>query len=113
MLSFTYSIVLSSTGKIPFFAPASIAMFAIVNLLSMDRFVSPSPLNSIAMYLAPSTPISPIILRIISLPLTHCLKLPFSTNLSDSGTLNHDFPVAIVQAKSVLPTPVENAPRAP
>ena len=44
--SFKYSSVFSSTGNIPFLAPASIAMFAIVNLSAIERFLIPSPVNS-------------------------------------------------------------------
>jgi len=47
LCSFMYSSVSSSTGKIPFLAPASMAMFAIVNLSSIVRFLIPSPTNSI------------------------------------------------------------------
>ena len=45
--SFMYSLVRSSTGKIPFLPPASIAILAIVNLSSIERYLSPSPTNSI------------------------------------------------------------------
>ena len=65
-----YSLVISSTGKIPFFAPASIAIFAIHSLSSIFRCLMPSPQNSIDLYNAPSTPIIPIMCRITSLPLT-------------------------------------------
>ena len=108
-----YAIVLSSTGKMPFFAPASIAMLQIVKRSSIDREETPSPTNSIDLYSAPSTPILPMMCRITSLPDTHGLSLPFSTNLIALGTLNHALPVAIPAARSVEPTPVENAPSAP
>ena len=45
--SLIYSSVSSSTGKMPFLAPASIAILAMVNLSSMVRFLIPSPTNSI------------------------------------------------------------------
>ena len=45
--------------------------------------------------------------------MTHGLSLPFSTNLMALGTLNHALPVAMPAARSVEPTPVENAPSAP
>ena len=49
----------------------------------------------------------------MSFPLTHFAGFPIRLNLIAEGTLNHAFPVAIPAAISVLPTPVENAPRAP
>ena len=45
-----YAIVLSSTGKIPFLAPASIAMFAMAKRSSIERFATPSPVNSSERY---------------------------------------------------------------
>ena len=50
----------SSTGKIPFLAPASIAILAIEKRSSMERLATPSPANSIERYSAPSTPIIPM-----------------------------------------------------
>ena len=111
--SFIYALVKSSTGKIPFFPPASIAMFAIVKRSSIVRLAMPSPVNSIDLYSAPSTPIMPIICKITSFPLTHFFGLPVSTNLIADGTLNQALPVAMPAAISVEPTPVENAPSAP
>ena len=111
--SFIYWIAKSSTGKIPFFPPASIAIFVIANLSSIDKYLIPSPTNSIERYNAPSTPIKPIICKIISFPLTHLAGLPVRLNLIADGTLNQAWPVAIPAAISVLPTPVEKAPRAP
>ncbi len=112
-LPFTYSMVLSSTGKIPFFPPASIAMLEMVNLSSMLSSATPSPVNSRDLYRAPSTPISPIRCRITSLPDTNGCSLPFSSTLIAGGTLNQLSPDAIPAAMSVEPTPVENAPSAP
>ena len=54
---FTYSSVISSTAKMPFFAPASIAMLAMHSRSSIERLFNPSPENSIDWYSAPSTPI--------------------------------------------------------
>ena len=111
--SFKYSIVFSSTGKIPFLPPASIAMLQIVKRSSMERFLMPSPTNSMERYSAPSTPIIPIMWRMTSLPLTHFAGLPIKLNLIADGTLNQALPVTMPAAISVLPTPVENAPSAP
>ena len=111
--SFMYAIALSSTGKMPFLPPASIAMLAIVNRSSMLKLATPSPVNSMDLYSAPSTPILPMICKITSLPLTHLPGLPIRLNRIADGTLNHALPVAIPAAISVLPTPVENAPSAP
>ena len=111
--SFIYSTASSSTGNIPFFPPASIAMLQMVKRSSMERFLIPSPTNSMDLYRAPSTPIMPIICKITSLPLTHFAGLPTSWNLMAEGTLNQALPVTMPAAISVLPTPVENAPRAP
>ena len=48
------------------------------------------------------------------LELIHILDgFPVKTNLIALGTLNHNSPVAIPVAISVVPTPVENAPKAP
>ena len=94
-------------------APASMAMLAMVKRSSMDRFPIPSPVNSMDLYRAPSTPIFPIIWMMMSLPLTYGPGFPVSTNLMAEGTLNHSSPVAIPVAMSVVPTPVENAPSAP
>ena len=43
---FMYSIVFSSTGKMPFFAPASMAMFAMLKRSSIESDAMPSPWNS-------------------------------------------------------------------
>ena len=48
-----------------------------------------------------------------ALPLTHLEGFPTRLNLIAEGTLNQAFPVAIPAAMSVLPTPVEKAPKAP
>jgi hypothetical protein len=40
-------------------------------------------------------------------------NLPLSLKLIASGTLNQVCPATIAQARSVLPTPVAKAPRAP
>ncbi len=103
----------ASTGKIPFLPPASIAILAMVKRSSMDRLPIPSPVNSMDLYNAPSTPIIPMMCRMTSFPLTHLGSSPVRLNLMAEGTLNHAFPVAIPAAMSVLPTPVENAPSAP
>ena len=108
-----YSMVFSSTGKMPFLPPASMAMLEMVNRSSMDREATPSPVNSRDWYRAPSTPISPIRWRITSLPDTMGWSLPFSVTLMAAGTLNHRRPVAMAAAMSVEPMPVEKAPTAP
>ena len=79
----------------------------------MERFFTPSPVNSMLLYSAPSTPIMPMIVRITSLPLQFSGSLPVRLNLIADGTLNHAMPVAMPAAISVEPTPVENAPSAP
>ena len=79
----------------------------------MDRLAMPSPVNSMDLYSAPSTPMSPMIWIMISLPLTYFDGLPVSTNLMALGTLNQISPVAMPVATSVVPMPVENAPSAP
>ena len=40
-------LVISSTAKMPFLAPASIAILQMVRRLSIDRYCTPSPTNSI------------------------------------------------------------------
>ena len=47
-LTSAYAFVAASNGKIPFFAPASIAMFAMVKRHAIDRCAIPSPAYSIA-----------------------------------------------------------------
>ena len=105
--------VFSSTGKMPFLPPASMAMLEMVNRSSMDREATPSPANSRDWYRAPSTPISPIRWRITSLPDTMGCSLPLRVTLMAAGTLNHRKPVAMAAAMSVEPMPVEKAPSAP
>jgi hypothetical protein len=51
----------------PLLPPASIAMFVIVILASIDISASAGPTNSIARYSAPSTPILAITARTTSL----------------------------------------------
>ena len=79
----------------------------------MVRLFTPSPTNSMLLYSAPSTPIWPIMVKMTSLPEQFLGRAPVSSNLMAEGTLNHAVPVAIPAAMSVLPTPVEKAPRAP
>ena len=54
-----------------------------------------------------------MICKIISFPLIYCDGFPVKTNLIALGTLNQSSPVAIPVAISVVPTPVEKAPKAP
>jgi len=89
------------------------AILQIVKRSSIVKYWIPSPTNSIDLYKAPSTPILSIICKITSFPLTYSLGLPVITNLIALGTLNHNSPVAIPVAISVVPTPVEKAPNAP
>ena len=49
----------------------------------------------------------------MSFPLTYFPGFPVRTNLIALGTLNQISPVAIPVATSVVPIPVEKAPRAP
>lgn len=93
------------------FAPASIAMLAMVKRESMERWAKPSPTNSMDLYKAPSTLIMPIICKMMSLPLTHAPGLPARINLMAAGTLNQALPVAMAAAMSVLPIPVEKLPK--
>ena len=108
-----YAIQMSSTGKMPFFAPASMAMLAMVKRSSMPSAATPSPVNSSDWYRAPSTPIMPIRRSTTSLPQTQPRGALRSTTLIADGTRNQASPVAIPAAASVEPTPVENAPSAP
>ena len=71
------------------------------------------PVNSIAEYSAPSTPIMPMMCRMTSLPDTPGASSPSISNLRVGGTLNQARPVARPTPASVEPTPVEKAPRAP
>ena len=84
-----------------------------VNLPSIGIFLIVSPPISSVLYKAPSTPMSPIKCKIKSFALTHLFNLPLNSTLIADGTLNHVSPDAIVQPKSVEPTPVEKAPNAP
>ena len=61
---------------IPLFPPASIAILHIVNRSSIGKPFIESPVNSIALYVAPSTPIFPIVYNIKSFPETHSFNLP-------------------------------------
>ena len=108
-----YSTVFSSTGKMPFFAPASMAMLAMVNRSSIERDATPGPVNSMDLYSAPSTPIMPMMCRITSLPETQGWSAPVRWNWMAAGTLNQARPDAMPAHISVEPMPVENAPSAP
>ncbi len=48
-----------------------------------------------------------------SLPETYRDSLPVSSTRMAAGTLNQAVPVAMPAARSVEPTPVEKAPKAP
>ena len=89
------------------------AMFAMHRRSSIVRCFSPSPVNSMDLYSAPSTPILPMMDKITSLPPTQGPGFPVRTNRRAAGTLNQRRPQAMPQAMSVEPTPVENAPSAP
>ena len=54
-----------------------------------------------------------MIWMMMSFPLTYFPGFPVRTNLIALGTLNQISPVAMPVATSVVPIPVENAPRAP
>src|SRR3989338_123546 len=108
-----YLLVISSGSMMPDFPPASIAILHRLNLSSIDRPRITSPENSIALYNAPSTHISPIVYKIKSFPLTHGFNLPYYINFMLSGTLSHTQPVINLAARSVGRTPVEKAPRGP
>ena len=108
-----YSFVMSSTGKMPFLPPASIAMLAMVSRSAIVSSFSPSPENSRDWYSAPSTPILPMSVKITSLPETYLRLRPVIFTLIAEGTLNHVCPTAMAAPRSVEPTPVENAPSAP
>ena len=71
------------------------------------------PVISRVLYKAPSTPMSPIRCKIKSLAETHLFNVPLNSTLIADGTLNQVSPDVIAQARSVEPTPVENAPKAP
>ena len=105
--------MVSSTAMMPLLPPASMAMLQMVMRSSMPSASMVEPVNSIAWYSAPSTPIMPMMCRMMSLPHTHGPSSPLTTNLIDEGTLNHASPVAMPAAASVEPTPVANAPSAP
>jgi len=105
--------VFSSASIRPALAPISIAMLAMVNLPSMVRAATASPVYSADIYVAPSAVTSPIRYSIRSLEYTPLGKVPLQTNLKVSGTLNHMRPEISPPARSVDPTPVEKAFRAP
>jgi hypothetical protein len=88
-------------------------MLQIAERLSMDKTEIVSPQNSTAMYIAPFAFNRPIKDRITSLEKTPAGNFPDKSILSVSGTLNQSLPYVIATAKSVDPTPVEKALRAP
>lgn len=104
---------MSSTGMRPALPPASMAMFEMERRSSIGILSMALPVNSMALYRAPSTPIMPMMCRMTSLPVTPGASSPLMTNLMVSGTLNQALPVAMPTPASVEPTPVENAPSAP
>ena len=79
----------------------------------MDSWATPGPVNSRDWYLAPSTPILPMRVRITSLPETCGRSFPVRFTRMAEGTLNQVSPAAMAAPMSVDPTPVEKAPRAP
>ena len=79
----------------------------------MLKFLRPSPKNSSDLYNAPSTPILPIKYKIKSLPVTNFFLLPVTLTRIAPGTLNQVYPTDMAAPKSVDPTPVENAFKAP
>ena len=81
--------VFSSKPTMPLLPPASMAMLHMVKRSSMDRFSMASPVNSMAWYRAPSTPIRPMVCSMRSLPVTQRWSLPEYTNLMLSGTRSH------------------------
>ena len=97
----------------PFLPPASIAILHRVMRSSMESFITASPLHSIARYVAPSTPISPITFKMTSFAIIWSGNVPVNSKHMDSGTLTQSFPVPRINAASVLPIPVENIPKAP
>ena len=70
------------------------AMFEMVRRLSIDRVSMALPVNSIALYSAPSTPMRPMMYKMMSLPTTPGRSVPSISNLTVSGTLNQARPVA-------------------
>ena len=108
-----YSAVFSSGVNSAHFAPASIAIFAIVIRLATVIFFTVLPVNSSALYVAPSAPRSPIRRRMISLDITFSGSSPSITILIVSGTLIHIVPVPRILAISVYPIPEEKAPTHP
>ena len=67
-------------------AAGSMAMLEMERRWSMDMVRMALPVNSMALYSAPSTPIMPMMCRITSLPLTHLAGFPTILNLIADGT---------------------------
>ena len=97
----------------PLLPPASMAMLQRVSRASTLRPRTASPVNSMARYVAPSTPMVPMTWRIMSLAETHGLGMPWKRKRMVSGTLNHVVPVMRAAARSVEPTPVLKQPSPP
>ncbi len=94
-------------------APVSTAMLAMVKRSSMGRRAVTSPENSRALYLAPWTPIKERSARMRSLPPIFSGFSPSNRTFIVVGTRSQVSPSAQRAARSVLPTPVAKAPRAP
>ena len=60
----------------------------------MDMVRMALPVNSMALYSAPSTPIMPMMYKMTSLPVTPGASCPSILNSRLSGTLNQALPVA-------------------
>ena len=88
-------------------------MLVSVSRSSTDISSIPDPPNCIALYAAPSVPISPIIFNMRSLAITCSGSFPFILKYKVSGTLNQIFPFNNTYAISVCPKPHANAPRVP
>ena len=80
---------------------------------SMESASIVEPANSMAWYSAPSTPMRPMMCRMMSLALAPAGSSPSISKRMVGGTLNQARPVAKPTPASVEPTPVENAPNAP
>ena len=89
----------SSTSMMPALPPASIAMLEMVMRPSMESASMVEPANSMAWYSAPSTPMRPMMCRMMSLALAPAGSSPSISKRMVGGTLNHARPVAQAHAR--------------
>src|SRR6266550_890162 len=93
--------------------PIYVVMLQRTNRSFIGNPFTVDPVNSTAAYLAPSSPVVPMILRITSFAVVRSESVPWMSTRSVSGTRSQSRPEAMTAAVSVAPMPAAKAPTAP